>query len=74
MTSALETEEMENLIDALTENLERSRSEAAKLREALAFYADRENWLARGHPQIDADTVPITADGGKIAREALGHG
>lgn len=42
-----------------------------RLREALTFYAEPKSWEADGHPQIDADTVPVTRDGGRRARAAL---
>ena len=42
-----------------------------ELEEALAFYANEDTWLVAGHPQIDADTMPILRDKGKQARDAL---
>lgn len=45
--------------------------ELARLRKALAFYADPLSWKARGNPQMDYDTKPILRDGGAIARQAM---
>lgn len=47
------------------------RTKLAAANEVIGFYADKDNWRARGHPQIDADTVPVTQDGGSRARAFL---
>jgi hypothetical protein len=68
-----------NPLDALSlyVKLERERSENKKLREALEFYADKQNQIApiypydgRNRPGADF-TAPYRMDGGKKAREAL---
>lgn len=41
------------------------------LTAALQFYADRQNWLPHGHPQIDQDLIPAHRDAGQRARDAL---
>ena len=38
---------------------------------ALEFYANEINWLAPGHPQMDADLIPVIQDGGAKARAAF---
>ena len=47
--------------------------ERDRLRAALEFYAAAASWETRGHPQIDADTVPTRKDCGQVARAALGR-
>lgn len=50
-------------------------TEAARLRAALAFYADPENWRTRVHARADGtkEEYPLVhGDYGRIARAALG--
>lgn len=47
-----------------------ARDEAARLREALAFYADRDNWM----PTIPGDLSCMGMDMGDRARAALARG
>ena len=52
----------------------RTMQELAKAREALAFYADRENWTPRAKPGYKPPApayIPAHSDGGQRAREAL---
>lgn len=42
------------------------------VRDALKFYADFETYETKGHPQIDADQMPIKKDWGRLARTVLG--
>jgi hypothetical protein len=43
----------------------------AKMRVALAFYADSISWQTKSHPQIDAFDTPAINDKGALARAAL---
>lgn len=58
-------------VTAMGPEIERLRSELKQAREIIGFYADEANWRARGHPQIDADTTPVSQDGGGRARAFL---
>jgi hypothetical protein len=48
-----------------------AQSERDLLHDALVFYADPRTYQTNGHPQIDADLMPIKQDWGKQARETL---
>lgn len=56
---------------------EAAAKELTRLKRALAFYANPENWKIRG-AELPSRAVPLTfgpeavADGGKKARRALG--
>lgn len=54
---------------ALKEHLDRLEAENARMREALAFYADPKTWTPPN--QIDVDLTPIRVDHGAAARAAL---
>ena len=51
------------------------REEAATrieaLEAALGWYADKDNWRTKGHPQIDWNDKPILRDQGRRAKQAL---
>lgn len=59
------------LLRAAADEIERLRAQVARLREALAFYADRETWRGDpcpAHSDVDGDFVATI---GKKARAAL---
>ena len=63
--------------DPLVELCSEAANEIERLRDALQFYAEGENWrdtISLGHPQIDGMTSPVKKDKGERARAALGEG
>jgi len=55
---------------------EKAEAEIARLREALKFYADRDNWSAPTHAEMAFEedwsgSIPTEADKGQRARDAL---
>lgn len=56
------------LVMSGTQQMRALRDEIAMLRKALDYYADRKNWRPRGL----VPKVPTAADGGQVARKALG--
>lgn len=59
---------MKERTESLSSQVKRLLNENRKLREAVEWYGNRDNWRAKGHPQIDADTAPALMDGGSKAR------
>ncbi len=57
------------LVMAGSQQLRALQAEVVMLRRALDYYADRKNWRPRGL----VPKVPIAADGGQVARKALGQ-
>ena len=45
--------------------------ENRRLREALGFYADKENWKRKKKPDEHWEFFPAISDGGEVARGAL---
>lgn len=64
-------------IRALLDHADALAAENAGLREALGFYADRDNWPGEDWPSGNVTGIytgtPIDEDDGRIARAALGE-
>ena len=64
-------DQMADTLRALVAEREQMADEIERLQGVLRFYADPASWQANGHPQIDADTMPVLCDRGARARAAL---
>ena len=56
---------------AESEQIAFMRSRIETLEAALGWYADKDNWRTKGHPQIDWNDKPILRDQGRRAKQAL---
>lgn len=63
--------EAADTIEAQAEEKKALQSRIETLEAALGWYADKDNWRTKGHPQIDWNDKPILRDQGRRAKQAL---